>query len=130
MTLISTQAPSPAINFSDYPVYPDANLWTCYHPLSTTFRLWSPVAEEARLNFYDKGDGGELLLRYSLEEAEEGLWELTVQKDLRGIYYTCQVKINGVWLAETPGIYALAVGVNGRRAMRPQHVRAQDLARL
>lgn len=116
MEYYSIQAPFP-VGFSDYPVYPDKNLWTCYNTLSTTFRLWSPVAEEVALNFYEKGDGGQLLHRGSLVEAEEGLWSLTVYRDLRGIYYTYQVKVHGRWLDETPGIYALAVGVNGRRAM-------------
>ena len=104
-------------SFTDYPTYPEANLWTAYTPQSTIFKLWSPVAEEVALNLYASGDGDNLLERTALAETEEGLWTLAINKDLQGIYYTYQVKVEGEWLAETPGIYATAVGVNGKRAM-------------
>ena len=35
---------------------------------------------------------------------------------LKGKFYTFNVKINGKWLGDTPGINAQAVGVNGKRA--------------
>ena len=44
-----------------------------------------------------------------------GLWKVTVKENLKGSFYTFQVKKNGQWLEETPGISAKAVGVNGMR---------------
>jgi pullulanase len=104
-------------SFADYPAPVATNLWLSYAPQSTTFRLWSPVAEEVRLNFYEKGNGGEAYKTSSLKAAEQGVWSITIEGDLDGVYYTYQVKTNGHWLNETPGIYATAVGVNGQRAM-------------
>lgn len=117
MNLSSTKEISSYRSFSDYPACPEENLWTQYTPTKTTFKLWSPVAEEVVINFYTAGDGGKHLGKMELEETEEGLWELAVNQDLKGTYYTFQVKIKGKWLNETPGIYATAVGVNGKRAM-------------
>ena len=117
MNFCSAQAPSAFRSFTDYPTYPEANLWTRYTPHFTTFSIWSPVAEEVRVNFYEKGDDGQVLDKAELVETEEGRWSLTVHKDLLGIYYTYHVKVMGKWLDETPGIYATAVGVNGKRAM-------------
>ncbi len=106
-----------ATRFDDYPVCPDADLWTYYTPQATTFKLWSPVAEEAVVKLYEKGEGGMPLEVYSFEQKNGGLWEIEVPYNLSGIYYTYQVKTEGRWLEETPGIYARAVGVNGKRAM-------------
>ncbi|MCB2218764.1 MAG: type I pullulanase [Bacteroidetes bacterium] len=104
-------------SYDDYPAYPDANLWVQYTPEATTFTLWSPPADAVKINFYNEGNGGEQFDSQSMEQVEKGLWDKTIHKDLSGVYYTYQVMINGQWLDETPGIYATAVGVNGKRAM-------------
>ena len=105
------------LRFKDYPESPDADLWTHYTPEETTFKLWSPMAEEALVKLYEKGEGGIPLQEYSFEKKNGGIWELTLPYNLHGVYYTYQVKTGGSWLEETPGIYARAVGVNGKRAM-------------
>ncbi|MHA6249581.1 type I pullulanase [Pontibacter sp. CAU 1760] len=117
MATPSDQATPTAATYNDYPAYPEENLWPTYTPGGTTFKLWSPVAEAVALNLYAKGHGGEVLQRHALEEVREGLWQLTLQGDWQGVYYTYQVKVSESWLDETPGIYAQAVGVNGKRAM-------------
>jgi pullulanase len=104
-------------SYREYPVYPEANLWTEYTPQATTFKLWSPVAEKIIIKIYQKGNGGQPFEKHTLKEEAEGLWMLTLDGDLQGIYYTFRVRVNGNWLGETPGIYATAVGVNGKRAM-------------
>ena len=103
--------------FDAYPEPILENLWPVYTPAVTTFKLWSPVAEEVVLRLYDKGDGGTAKEKLPMQKGLQGLWTLQVKKDLKGVYYTFQVKTAGKWLAETPGIYAIAVGVNGQRAM-------------
>lgn len=103
--------------FNDYPAYPAENLWVQYTPVSTTFSVWSPTATAIKINLYENGDGGEVLESIEMVLENEGLWRKTVEGDLNGTYYTFQIKIAETWLEETPGIYATAVGVNGKRAM-------------
>ena len=93
------------------------NLWLVYNKESTTFRLWSPAAQEVRLHLYEQGDGGGPLETHVLEAGQNGLWHIGLDGDLQGTYYTYQIKIDGNWLEEYPGVYAQAVGVNGKRAM-------------
>jgi len=93
-------------------------LWLSYSKDATVFKLWSPNADKVKLHLYDKGKGGEVFEAHELEIAEGGAhWVKKINKDLNGVYYTYQVMVNGAWLDETPGIYAKAVGVNGKRAM-------------
>ncbi|WP_205501930.1 type I pullulanase [Rufibacter psychrotolerans] len=106
-----------AQKFDQYPTPVEANLWLEYSPAQTTFKLWSPVAEEVVLKFYEKGNGGAAYEKLNLQKGEKGVWHLTVPKDLKGVYYTYHVRTSHKWLEETPGIYATAVGVNGQRAM-------------
>uniref|UniRef100_UPI00404A0A75 type I pullulanase n=1 Tax=Fulvivirga sp. TaxID=1931237 RepID=UPI00404A0A75 len=115
---ISCKKEIPKYNsYAEYPSITETDLWPEYSSTQTTFKLWSPAAEEVNLLFYDKGDSGEATSTKSLERNAEGLWQTTVKGDLHGQYYTYQVKADGQWLEETPGIYAQAVGVNGMRAM-------------
>ncbi|MEA3445664.1 MAG: type I pullulanase, partial [Bacteroidota bacterium] len=104
-------------SFDDYPVDKQAGLWINYNQEFTEFALWSPTASELRVNLYEKGNGGEAYEKVSLKRGDAGIWTARVNKDLDGVYYTYQVKIVDEWLDETPGIYAQAVGVNGKRAM-------------
>ena len=104
-------------DFNSYPTPVNENLWTNYSKESTLFKLWSPSAEEVTLRLFKTGNDSNSFETFSLESAKSGIWQKDVTKDLDGIYYTYQVKINGRWLEETPGMYAKAVGVNGNRAM-------------
>lgn len=104
-------------NYDEYPVSTETNLWVDYSPGNTVFKLWSPIAEEVRLNIYEKGHGENLLESYSMHCKPNGLWRLKLRGDYKNRYYTYQVKTGGKYLDETPGIYAVAVGVNGNRAM-------------
>lgn len=100
-----------------YPAPITENLWPDYTPERTVFRIWSPPAKQVYLNLYEKGDGDCLIEKHKLKYKDSGIWELQITKDLIGIYYTFEVFVDGVSLGETPGIYAIAVGVNGQRAM-------------
>ncbi|EJX06093.1 pullulanase, type I [gut metagenome] len=87
-----------------------------YAPHATTFTLWAPTADEVRLMIYQDGWRGSFIASYTMMPAEEGTWKMLVAQDLLGKYYTFNVKVEGKWLGETPGINAHAVGVNGLRA--------------
>jgi len=99
------------------PAPTETNLWLDYAKTGTTFKLWSPNAEEVKINLYKNGTDGSPFENYQMDATEDGLWEKHLEGDLNGTYYTYRVKLDGKWLQETPGIYAQAVGVNGKRAM-------------
>jgi pullulanase len=104
-------------SFDDYPVAENASLWVNYNEEASEFKIWSPETEKVQLHLYKEGHGGEPLETHQLNAGKEGLWSKKINGDLNGTYYTFQVMIDGKWLEETPGIYAQAVGVNGKRAM-------------
>lgn len=87
-----------------------------YTPKATQFTLWAPTADEVRLMLFDAGHGGHAYETISMTPAAEGTWTAKIEKDLKGQFYTFNVKIDGKWLGDTPGINAKAVGVNGKRA--------------
>lgn len=102
--------------YDDYPVYTGNDLELSYGPERSAFRLWAPSAEEVRLRIYDGGEGGEPVETVAMDRAEEGTWTAALSGDLKGKFYTFQIRYEGEWLAETPGIWAKAVSVNGDRA--------------
>lgn len=114
--LLSCNSPKEYKSFADYPVYEGDDLELIYTPAQSVFTLWSPAAQEVRLNLYASGDGGDTIGQYALSSAADGTWRVTVDKDLKGTFYTFQVRIGDKWLDETPGIWAKAVGINGNRA--------------
>lgn len=113
--LLSCNSPKEYKFFAEYPVYEGNDLELAYTPARSVFTLWSPVAKEVRLNLYAAGDGGESIGQYALSASKNGTWKVVVDKDLKGIFYTFQVRIGDKWLNETPGIWAKAVGINGNR---------------
>ncbi len=51
-----------------------------------------------------------------MQKSDHGTWRASDPKQLYGKFYTFQIKYNGKWLDETPGVWAKAVGINGQRA--------------
>ena len=105
------------MNKTDYPIYTGNDLGVHYSPSSTTFKVWAPTATAVKLRLYKEGSGGKPLNEIALQKAPHGIWESIVQRNLKNIYYTFQVTVDGKTLAETPDIYAKAVGINGQRGM-------------
>lgn len=83
---------------------------------STVFTLWAPSAQQVKVNIYDEGADSPLTASYDMTPRTEGLWRVALPGQLYGKFYTFNVMTDGKWLDETPGIWAKAVGVNGRRA--------------
>lgn len=103
-------------SFEEYPI-PEGKLVEMeYSPIETKFTLWASTAEEVRVLLYDSGNEGSAYQTLSLEMGEDGIWNTSIKEDLKGKFYTFNVKVNGKWLGDTPGIMAKAVGVNGKRA--------------
>lgn len=103
-------------SFDKYPAYYGDDLEIVYTPEQSAFTLWAPSADEVRLNLYSAGDGGDPVEQLTMNKSDEGTWRISVDRDLKGSFYTFQIEKDGKWLDETPGIWAKAVGVNGNRA--------------
>lgn len=103
--------------FIEYPTYNGNDLELLVDNSGTHFRLWSPKAQEARVNLYDNGHTGSPYQTLEMKpDAKTGTWTASVPQKLYGKFYTFQIKWNGEWKNETPGVWAKAVGVNGKRA--------------
>ena len=114
--LLSCNSPKEYKSFDEYPSYEGDDLELFYSPTKSVFTLWAPTAEEVRLNLYASGEGGEPVRRLPMKSSDKGTWRISVSEDLKGSFYTFQIRIGDKWLDETPGIWAKAVGVNGNRA--------------
>lgn len=115
MTSCNETADKKTTDFDALEAYSGDDLGVTYTPEATTFKVWAPTAEAVRVNIYEKGSGGALLEKISLQPGVSGTWAVTAEKDLLGKFYTFQIEQQGQWLDETPGIYADAVGINGKR---------------
>lgn len=103
-------------NFEEYPVYEGSDLELVYSAQSSKFRVWAPVASEVKLLLYDNGADGGAYSTLNMKRSDQGTWALEVNDDLKGKFYTFQIKLKGKWMDETPGIWVKATGINGKRA--------------
>ena len=95
---------------------PAAPLEECvYGRYKSTFSVWSPDAEAAQLRLYHSASDKTAFETADMKLTDGGLWKVAVRGDMKGVFYTFQIKKNGEWLPETAGIAAKAVGVNGWR---------------
>lgn len=102
-------------SFDDYPAYYGDDLEVTYTPEKTLFKIWSPDIDDAIVRIYDDGDGGTAFHTQQMKKGKDGTWSAIVYGNLKDRFYTFQVKFEDSWLEETPGSYAKAVGVNGKR---------------
>ncbi len=110
--------------YMDWPVPAGPICEMNYSPDQTCFQLWSPKARSVEVRLYDQGEGGDVarmscghIHHIFLDKNEDGTFGGVINGDLKGCFYTFVVKDeNGNLLNETPGIFAKAVGVNGKRA--------------
>lgn len=95
---------------------PEVPLQECqYQGDRTAFCVWAPTAQAASLRIYDSALDESPVKTVEMKLGKDGLWKATVKEDLKGKFYTFQVKHQDKWLEETPGIGAKAVGVNGTK---------------
>jgi pullulanase len=90
-----------------------------YSPKKTQFSFWSNVAEQMEVIIYnDANDASDAndVQTIPLKKDKDDFWRATVKGDLAGKFYTVRSYQNGEWSAESPGIFAKAVSVNGQRA--------------
>ncbi len=103
-------------NFDEYPVYNGDDLELTYSPSGSKFRVWSPAADAVKLLLFDNGVDGSAYEMKDMKRSKNGTWVASIKGDLKGKYYTFQIKTGEQWLNETPGMWVKAVGVNGKRA--------------
>jgi len=81
-----------------------------YAPQQTVFRLFAPAdAKKVAVRLYKEGIGGRAYKTVKMTYSDS-LWTATVKGDLMGSFYTFDMGHG-----ECPGVFAKAVGVNGRR---------------
>ena len=78
-------------------------------PHQSIFTLNAP--QQPILRLYADAEGGKPLQQYKMRAAGKHRWTLTLKRNLQGKFYTFDIG-----RGETPGVFATAVGVNGKRA--------------
>ena len=97
-----------------------------YSKVKTLFKLNAPTTvnldgmtgattqidkkKQVEIHIYEDGQGGKAIKTIKMKASGENRWEATVKGDLKGKFYTFDIG-----KGETPGVFAMAVGVNGMR---------------
>ena len=82
-----------------------------YTPEKTVFSLFAPNdAKKVTVRIYKEGLGGKAVKTVKMSRIANEQWTATVKGDLMGRFYTFDVG-----KGECPGVFAKAVGVNGKR---------------
>lgn len=103
--------------FLSYPFYNGNDLGVTYTKEQTSIKIWAPTANIVELRIYTQSVGGSAIRIDQFNQADHGTWQIQIQGDLNGYFYTIRVNDRQGWLNETPGIEARAVGVNGQRGL-------------
>lgn len=111
-----SKKPAGEESYTQYPIYEGDDLELVVNDSGTHFAMWSPEAQAARVRLYNTDLGGEPYQTLDMDKDGQGVWRVSVPEQLYGKFYTFSIKYDGNWLAETPGIWAKAVGANGLRA--------------
>ncbi len=112
---IATQAGTNT-EYAHYPTYAGDDLELKVDSKGTHFTLWSPQADAVDVILYGTDRNTAPIDTLSMKRSDNGTWRVSSPEQLYGKFYTFRVKYNGKWLAETPGVWAKAVGTNGHRA--------------
>lgn len=113
---LSASATNVDAEYDSYPVYNGSDLELSIDDAGTHFALWSPKAQAVRVLLYNTDRNTSATDTLEMQRTDNGVWRTMVGEKLYGKFYTFRIKSGDKWLAETPGIYAKAVGTNGERA--------------
>ncbi|HIV98849.1 MAG TPA: type I pullulanase [Candidatus Ornithospirochaeta avicola] len=101
--------------FENWPVY-NGKLGFKLEKDRTAFRLWAPSATQAAVNFFEDGYFSQRHDRMYMTRKAEGVYELSVNRNLEGTYYTYTIVTGGVEY-EFQDPYSVATGPNGKRSL-------------
>ncbi|MDD5782778.1 MAG: type I pullulanase [Muribaculaceae bacterium] len=116
---VSAAEAYPETQYSNYPVALSFDREFHFSNNAGVFELWSPKAQQAKVNIYSRyNDTTPEMTVEMILDPSNGIWHTTAGtiESLIGKFYTFQIKNNGKWLDETPGIWARALSVNGEKA--------------
>ena len=104
--------------FENQYTYTGNDLGACYTPEETAFRVWAPTADAVHLRLYCSGEpyAQDLQAEIPMTPGEKGTWTARAEGNWEGFYYTYRVLFPELE-TESCDPYAVATGVNGRRAM-------------
>lgn len=105
----------------DETVYRDTDLGATYTEDYTTFKVWSPSADDVKVCIYKTGSDEEegfntIAVKPMNYSKSVGTWYVSLEGDFKNMYYTYKVTF-GEETYEVVDPYAKAVGVNGNRGM-------------
>ena len=87
-----------------------------YSPGQTVFRLHAPSsARKVVVRIYPDALSAKPERTVRMKRTGKDAWQTVVKADLNGRFYTFDVSGNKKSWCETPGVFAKAVGVNGKR---------------
>ena len=102
--------------YASWPDYQGDDLELMVDNAGTHFTLWSPEAKAAEVLLYPTDRNSAPVDTLHMTKGENGTWRASVPQKLLGKFYTFRVDAGHGFMAETPGVWAKAVGTNGRRA--------------
>lgn len=93
---------------------------------TTTFKLWAPISHEVSVQIYKYGHptkwgnaqypgDNKPMKEFTLTKGEKGVWSVTVNENLYGLYYTYTVVNGATKKTDIVDPYAKATGVNSLR---------------
>lgn len=92
--------------------YAGEDLGTTYSKQATTFKVWSPIASQVKIDLLQN----DTTVTYDLTRGKKGVWSITIKKDLELASYVYLVKVNGTW-NEATDPYAIASTPNHKRTV-------------
>lgn len=113
---LSAQSLNMENDYASWPSYSGPDLEMLVDGDATFFTLWSPRATAVKLNIYANDTVAVPEQTVAMRRGNEGTWTAKLPGQLYGKFYTFAVTADGKTLDETPGVWAKAVGVNGKRA--------------
>lgn len=93
----------------------NGELGAIYQKDRTEFKLWSPLAEEAKVILFDSLYESESI-SYTMSLHESGLWSVNIEEELEGKAYLYEVKIDEHYQRAVDP-YAKAVTLNGEKGV-------------
>ncbi len=91
-TITASAQSSYDAQFISYPTYNGDDLELTVDNSGTHFRLWSPKAQDARVNLYNNGHTGAPYETLPMKfDPANGTWSVSVPQKLYGKFYTFQI---------------------------------------
>ena len=90
-SMLAMSLAAEAQNMAQWPIPAGPICEMTYVPAATRFSVWGPMAERARVNLYESGEGGTPVAVHELTRSMDGTWSTQVTGNLEGKFYTFQL---------------------------------------